>query len=689
MASRTQYLMLLMLMTTRSFLFLGFVAVISLSLLHLFAPCGSATLLHLNGNWSTPFGDDESPWIMGQAYNLSLSHDPTDAINISGNVRYATREQQGNDKTTTLAPSAAISLNNDLFRFNLSGALSTQQQGKDPSTINRNWSSNISTNYTNPLWPQLRLNYGESNSTIDASPTTVDSDSKNFAGSIDYGWRFIKLRYNYRNSKNIDQINDSEIQTTGHAANIYIAKTILDNRLALNASYQLAINSSEASYPVSGSNPIIDLIASATYAGIDNTPLIGTQPIVPALNDQDLLTATSIELPGIDDHLNLVLQINLQTFTRLNLFFDRTLATSTQQRIHWSFYTSQDNNIWVPLTTVPAIDYPEEINGNTRARIIFPAPVTTVRYIKVVVETDPGFDTAFFTELRAQEEIERGGNTITSDYTAENIQASINYHPWQPLQLGYSFSRNISDSDRSVLSTQDNHTISSHLNLNRYFMLSLSLNENIDIIEGLDTNRNRSYGCSYQATLLNNMNFSLNGTRSEHFNGSVKDRTADGYSTSLSTVIVPDLTANLSYQWNKSINHIEASETKTNSYTFNLMARVNPRLNFSYFYSRSETSTHNVSILYHPSELLSFTASTILTDTTKSYSTALNWRVTRKIQADLHYLMSIDDNSTTHGSRLNLSWNISSSLSVRQNISWSKSDTIDTWAGLLSISYNF
>jgi len=689
MASRTQYLMLLMLMTTRSFLFLGFVAVISLSLLHLFAPCGSATLLHLNGNWSTPFGDDESPWIMGQAYNLSLSHDPTAAITINGNVRYATREQQGTEKTTTLAPSAAISLSNDLFRFNLSGSLSTQQQGKNPSTINRNWNSNISTNYVNPLWPQLRLNYGESNSTIDTSPTTIDLDTKNFAGSIDYGWRFIKLRYNYRNSRNIDQINNSEIQTTGHAANIYMAKTLLDNRLALNASYQFAINSSEASYPGSSSKPIIDLIASAAYAGIDNTPATGTQLIAPALNDQNLQTATSIGLPGIGDHLNLVLQNNLQTFTRLNLFFDRTLTTSTLQRLHWSFYTSQDNNTWVPLTIIPVIDYPAESNGNTRVRIIFPIPITTVRYIKVVVETDPGFNTAFFTEFSAQEEIEKGKNTSTSDYTTENIQASINYNPWQPLQLGYSFSRNIADSDRSVLSTQDNHTISSHLNLNRYFMLSLSLNENIDIIEGLDTNRNRSYACSYQATLLDNMNFSLNGTRSDHFNGGKKDRTADSLSTSLSTVIVPDLTANLSYQWSKSINFVDASEARTNSYTFNLMARVNPRLNFSYFYSHSETSTHNVSILYHPSELLSFTASTILTNTTKSYSTALNWRLTRKIQADLNYLISINNDDTSHGSRLNLSWNISSFLSVRQNIAWSKNDTTDSWTGLLSISYNF
>lgn len=678
-----------MLMTTKSFFLLCCVAGISLFLLHLSAVFSFAALFHLNGNWSTPFGDDDGPWLLGQAYNLSASHDPTAAINMSGNVRYATREQQSIDKTTTLAPSATISLNNDLFRFNLSGSQNTQQRGSDPSTIGRYWNSNLSSNYENPLWPQLRLSYGESNSTDDANPVTDDTDSKNFSSSIDYSWNIFKLRYNYRNNSSIDRIKESETQTTGHSTNISLAKNMFDDQLTLNASYQFSINNSEINSHNPNVNPVVDLIASAAYAGIDNTPLDDTLPIVPALNDQDLETATSIELPGIGDSLNMVLQINLQTFNRLNLYFDRTLTTATLQRLHWSFYSSQDNTIWQQLTVIPVISYVEEDNGNTTANIIFPLPIKTVRYVKAVVETDPGFTTAFFTEFLAQEEIFGGGDTITNEYTSENIQASVNYRPWESLQLGYSFDRSISDSDRSVMSTQDNHTVSSHLNLNSYLMLSLSLSENIDMTEGLETNRDRSYAFSYQANLLDDMNFSLNGTRSNHYSGSTMDRTSDSISTSLSTVIVPDLTANLSYQWSKSINYIDASDDKSNSYSFNLMARVNPRLNLSYFYSYNQTATHNASMLYHPSEFLSFTASTTLTDTIQSYSTSLNWRVTRKIQADLHALMSISDDSPSYGSRLNLSWDISSYLSLRQNFAWSKSDSVNTWSGLLSVSYNF
>ncbi len=678
-----------MLRTIKTFLFLCLVTAVSLSLLHFSAPFCRAALLHLNGNWSTPFGDDDGPWVMGQAYNISVNHDPTAAIKINGNLRYATKEQQGDDKTATLAPSAAISLNNDLFRFTLSGALSNQQRDSGTNTSNRNWSSNLSTNYSNPLWPKLRLNYSETNSTNDASPARLNTDSNNLSGSIDYGWHFIKLRYNYRNSNNIDQTDNSETQTYGHAANIHMAKTLFHDRLALNGSYKFVTNNSEARGADSGGRLTIDLTASAAYAGIDNTPLTGALPLVPSLNDQDLETATSVGLPSIGDSLNLVLQINLQTFNRLNVYFDRPLTTATQQRLHWTFYSSQDNDIWVPLAVISTIDYQEEDNGNTSARVTFPLAVTSVRYIKAVVETDPGLDTALITEFQAQEQITGTENSISNDYVSQNIQASLNYQPWQPLQLGYNFNQSTTDSNRSALSTQDNHTVSSHLNLSRYFILSLSLNENIDKIEGLKTDKDRSYAFSYQATLLDNMNFSLNGTRNDHYNGSVKDRTGDSISTSLSTVIIPDLTANMSYQWSKSINHVTTNEAKSNSYTFNLMARVNPRLNLSYFYSYSETGTHNASLLYHPSELLSFTASAVLTDTTQSYTSTLNWRVTRKIQADMNYLMSIDDHDTTYGSRLNLSWHLSSYLSVRQNLAWSKNDTIDSWSGLLSISYNF
>jgi hypothetical protein len=633
---------------------------------------------------------DDGPWTMGQTYNLSLSHDPTSAITLSGNMRYATTQQQAGDKTTTLAPSATISLTNDIFRFNLSGTQNERQTGSDPTSINRSWSSNLSSNLDNPLWPQLRLSYSEANNTNDAKPVTIDTDSNSFAASIDYNWEFIDLLYNYRTSTSTNNLTDAQNKSDSQSTNIQFRKTLFSNKLSLSASHQYSINNSTASSSTNNGLFILDVSASSAYADIDNTPLNDALPAIPALNDNDLVTATTVELPPFGDQLNVALQINLETFNRLSIYFDRSVLVGTQQRLHWTFYTSQDNDLWTQLSATPSLTYTED-NGRTIAEFTFTTPIVAARYIKAVVETDIGFDTAFITELQAFEQIDNVSNTeeITSKNTTENIQASINYRPWSQWQLGYSFNRSTSDPERGVLSVQDNHSVNSHLDLNRYFAVSCSVSENTDAVAGMDDQVNRSYAFSYRANPLNDLNFSLNGTRSNHFDGNTKDRSSDSISSNISTVILPDLSANISYMWSKSQNFLDASTTNSSSYTFNLMARINERLNLSYYYSYNDVDSHRASLSYRPSDLLSLTASIMQTDATQSYSSSLHWRITPKIQTDLRYSLSCGDQGNSHNSRFNLSWDISSYLSVRQSIDWNKTDTDSGWSGLLSASYNF
>ncbi len=679
-----------MLMTTKPFSLLWYAAGLCLFLIHLSAPSSSAVLLHLNGNWSVPFGDDDGPWDLGQSYNLSLDHDPTAMINLNGNLRYTTTEQQREDKTSTLAPSLSVGVNNDLFRFNLSGSQNIRQTGNDPTYTYQSWSSNFSTNFENTLYPQFRLSYGQSVSSNDARPVTLDSDSDNFSAGVDYQWDFIKLRYNYRNDTNTDEISHSTNKTVGHSTNVQLTKNLFNNRLSLSASHQYSINTTETSTTIDGGQILVDLIAAAAFAGIDNTPADDPLPPLPALNDQDFLTATSAQIPAVGQSLNLALQVDLQTFSRLKLYFDRNLSTTTQGRLHWSFYTSQDNDNWVPIPAIPSVDYIEEVeNDHTIARVIFPNPVSGVRYVKIVLDADPGFSTAYITEIVSQEEVTGSSDTVTNDYTAQNIQASVNYRPWGPLQLGYSFNRSISDSDRSALSVQDNHIFSTHLNMNRYVNISLSAGEYRDKIKGQDDTWNRTYAFSYQLSPVDSTTFSLNGTRNDHYIGDQKDHSTDSISANLATVIVPDLTANLTYQWNLNRDFEDNTTTRDNTCTANLMARVSSRLNISYFYSYNEVSSHSASLLYHPSELLSFTASAMVEEETQSYSTSLHWRLTNKIQTDLRYILSFIDQETSHGSRFNLNWDISSYLSIRQSLDWSKSETENRWSGLITVSYNF
>jgi len=663
-------------------------AVFFLLLLHFSAPFSYAAVLHLNGNWSTPFGDDDGPWVLGQSYSVSLNQEVTTAISISGNVRYTTTEQQSREKTSNLTPSLSFGITNDLFRFNLSGSQNDRKTGSGPTSTTRSWTSSISTNFPNQLWPQFRLSYGETNDTNDADPATVDSDSTNLSASVDYSWQFIKLLYSYRDDTTIDRPTSSESRTIGHSTNIQVSKDLFDDRLSLSASHQYSINSTEVSTTTVGGRVLVDLVASAAYAGIDNTPDNDPLPAFPTLNDQDFFTSTGIGIPAFGDSLNLGLQLNLQTFRRLEFYFDRLMTIATQNRFHWTFYTSMDNMIWSPLAVIPSVTFIEEDNRSI-ARVIFPTPRTGVRYIKAVITADPGLDNAFFSEILAQDEINGPAGTVTNDYTSENYQAGITYRPWEPFQIGYSFNRSLTDSDRSPLSTQDNHTLSSHLNLNQFLMVSASLSENIDEIEGQEKRTTRTASVSYQANPVDTMTFSLNGTRSDYYTDSLKERSTTTISTTLATVIVPDLTANVSYQTNTSQDFSDNSETTSDSYTINLMARINPRVNLSYYYSYNEIGTHNASLLFHPSDLLSFTFNAMLTEVTQSYSTSAHYQLTRKVQADAHYIYSITDGNDSNGSRLNLNWDISSFLSLRQSLAWQQDSSGDKWSGLITVSYNF
>jgi hypothetical protein len=663
-------------------------AVFCLLLLHLSSPFGCAEALHLNGNWSIPYGDDDGPWILGQSYSVSVDQEITAAMNIGGNVRYTTTEQQSSDKTSTLTPSLFFGITNDLFRFNLSGSQSDRKTGSEPTATTRSWTSSISTNIPNQLWPQFRLSYGETKDTNDANPATIDSDSENLSTSVDYTWRYIKFLYSYRHDNTTDRPSNSKSKTIGHSTNIQLSKDLFDNRLSVSASHQYSINTTKVSTITVGGQVLVDLVASAAYAGVDNTPSDGALPALPTLNDQDFFTSTGLGIPSVSDSLNLALQINLQTFQRLEFYFDRLMTTVTQNRLHWTFYTSMDNMIWSPLATIPSLTFIEE-DSRSIARIIFPTPIKAVRYIKAVVTADPGLDNAFFTEILAQDEINGSSGTVSNDYTAENYQTSVTYRPWEPFQIGYSFSRSLTDSDRSPLSTQDNHTVSSHLNLNRFFMVSTSLSRNIDDVEKQEKRKTNSASVSYQATPVDTMTFSLNGTRSDYYIDSFKERSISSISTTLATVIIPDFTANVSYQTSTSKNYIDNNDTTSDSYTINLMARINPQLNLSYYYSYNEIGTHNASLLFHPSDLLSFTLNAMLTEETQSYSASTHYQLTRKIQADAHYLFTTTDGDESHGSRLNLNWDMSSFLSIRNSLAWQQDSMGDSWWGLVTISYNF
>ncbi len=668
----------------------GAIAGVILSLLWLFVPNSNATGLRLNGNWSTPFGDDDGPWNLGQSYNLSMGHDFTSAIKMSGNFRYSTNERQGFDKTETMSPTLSLGLTNDLFRISINGTQNQRWSGDSPKNTTTSWNSTIASNLTDQKWPQIRLSYGESNATNDSSPSTQDTDNKNFSTSMNYSWNFIQLLYNYRNSQNIDHISQRETDNQNHSSNIQIAKSIWDNKISFSGSYQYSQSDSTTSLTKSSDGTIIlDVPSSGSFSGLDSTPETDTLPSAPQLNDGNTVSPTTIGLPDIFNQLNVALQINFNPTNRLQVHFDRQLNLATQQRLHWTLYTSIDGNNWTLLPEIPTIEFIDE-DDQTYALLSLATEIRTARYIKTVITTDVGYDNAFLTEIIAQQSVllTDGKTEFSTSNQTQQSQASINYRPWEQFQIGYSFSQNKNKPSNGAVSTQQTHSINSHINWNRYFALSLNMGESTDTIEGLTENRSRSYSFSYLTSPIDSVNFSINGTRSNQFEDDSKTQTSDSISSNITAIIVPDLTSSVSYVWSKSTNYSSELVTTNSSYSFNLMARISSRLNVSYYLSHQESATHRLSLSYRPSDLISTTLSAMKSDDATSYSTTIHWRITPKIQNNLSYNLTKADSDISHNATYNFSWNISQHLSVRQNMKWSQSQDESTWSGLLRLSYN-
>lgn len=666
------------------------IAGVILSLLWLFVPNSNATGLRLNGNWSTPFGDNDGPWNLGQSYNLSIGHDFTSAIKMSGNFRYSTNERQGFDKTETMSPTLSLGLTNDLFRLSINGTQNQRWSGDSPKDTTTTWNSTIASNLTDKKWPKLRLSYGESNATNDASPRSQDTENKNFSTSMDYNWNFLQLVYNYRNSQSIDHITQRETDSQNHSSNIQIAKSIWDNKISFSGSYQYSKSTSTTSLTSNrGGSVVLDIPSSGAFAGLDSTPETDTLPSVQQLNDGNTVTPTTIGLPDIFNQLNVALQINFNPTNRLQVHFDRLLSTITQQRLHWTLYTSIDGNNWTLHSEIPTIDFIDD-NDQTYALLSVATEIRTARYIKTVITTDVGYDDAFLTEIIAQQSVlltDQKTELSTSNETQQS-QASIHYRPWEKIQIGYSFSQNKNTPSNGAVSTQKTHSINGHIDWNRYFSLSLNMGESTDIVEGLAENRSQSYSFSYLTSPIDSVNFSINGTRSNQFEDDSKTQTSDSISSNVTAIIIPDLTSSISYIWSKSTNYSSELVATNSSYTFNLMARISSRLNISYYLSQQESMTHRLSLSYRPSDLISTTLSVMKAEEATSYSTAIHWRITPKIQNNLSYNLTTADSDISHNATYNLSWNISQHLSVRQNMKWSQSQDENTWSGLLSLSYN-
>jgi hypothetical protein len=669
--------------------------ILGLLLLPLVVSEAMSSPLHLTGNWSQPYGDDSDQWKLGQSYNLDLSNDLTSALRISGNVRYTTNKKKDAADTETLSPSLLIGLNNDLFSLSLNGMENRRKVEDEPTTINRSWSTTFITSLDDRYWPQLRLNYNQNFTTDDASPRSTDQQSNMFDSSLKYSWRFLSFLYDFSNSIDTNHIDKTENESNNHSARVQFQDTYWDNCLSIIASHKYTHNSNTIS-TTSGSSQISrPLLPTAGIASLDDTPL--TDPLSPesTLIDNDSFTPTSIELVQPTETVNVGVQINLEDFNEIIFSLDREINSDVQSRLTWSFYGSLNNDDWQLLTIPATVVYSVE-DGRSLVTIQFASTVSNLRYVKAVITSTAGIGTAYITEIDVNQlvTLNAGDSSLTTVSRTHLSQGSISYRPWDQWSIGYTFNRNDTSSDSGSTSVQLSQILNSALTVNRYFALSMSINESTDDIENQDVVKNRSYSLSYRATPLDSLSFSLGGTRSEYREDNTVVNRSDTFNSHLAATIYPDLTAGFSTNWTRNTDEETGIETTNWDYRVDIAARFTDTFNLSASYTfrdNDDGSTENnyeLNTVYRPSSYISLTSGYKHTKSIDNIYSTLNFRLTQKIQTDFRYAY-LEADTTVQSASFNLTWNLSTIFNIRQSLAWSLDDTEESWSGLTTVNYNF
>ncbi|MDH5299292.1 MAG: hypothetical protein OEV91_09765, partial [Desulfobulbaceae bacterium] len=123
---------------------------------------------------------------LSQRYSTNFSSDVTSAMGIDGNLSYGKNWSQGYGSSETLMPNLRLNIKNDIFNADLSGMASKMRPATGPDSINQSWDSTWQSVWNRKFWPTLRLNYGQSQSTNNATPSTVDNGTTRMGLSTDW-----------------------------------------------------------------------------------------------------------------------------------------------------------------------------------------------------------------------------------------------------------------------------------------------------------------------------------------------------------------------------------------------------------------------------------------------------------------------------------------------------------------------
>ncbi|MGB5195918.1 MAG: hypothetical protein WBN64_02525 [Candidatus Deferrimicrobium sp.] len=400
-----------------------------------------------SGGQSTDTSSDS----LSQLYNLSFDKKiyPNLGLLASGlfrkrDISSETDGTKSDTTTTTLRPYVNLNLRTPLYFAEVVYSRNQEKletSGVSPVTTVRE--SIISTLYWRPdRFPDLRLQYSRDH-LYDKERSSLDTVTDLYQATSNYrptGNLSLYYQGSFRNTDlRLSETTTKELINNGR---VNYSNNWWRRRITFGLDYNISNQVLETETTGAGEVGVRVLLSDGLWRNSDTPENVELLPLQ-ALSDEDVTTATGIDLGSGGDTLKRNMGLDFLVATEINTLFvwvDRDVE-QVANAFSWQVYTSDDKQNWILRQTVSPAIYSPTFN---RFEIRFAN--INARYVKVVtgplspvVPFASGFPTIQVTELQA--EIRRPATEVAGKQTTTSQNGNLDFRAvlLEPIHLTYEF----------------------------------------------------------------------------------------------------------------------------------------------------------------------------------------------------------------------------------------------------------
>ncbi len=566
-----------------------------------------AKSLNLNGNWTVFFqGVDDETTADGlvqfrQIYNATWVPMITRQMSLTANMGYSNNWFEGLGTREIINPTVQFGVKNDIFTFGLNGNVVQNNMTFRQDVQTTAWNANLSSSWTNYLWPELTLRMGqrfENSSDFGSNRPETDNNYSFIGSSVTWKAYKFKLYYDYTKSRRDEEIglDSTQQDSEGHLGKLEYSDNFWNNRVSLN--FSQLIYDYQVEYSSATGNTLLKVPVSSALSGVDITPGFGLLPFNQALIDGNKITsAITIQL---QQKVNLALRTSFKSVERLYVYTtkDDNLLVANTDAVTWDLYTSGDGVTWQMVAADVSSSYNtsefrfEVLTGTIRAeymKLVVTGwiPALDIDISEIEAYTFPATDSSgrFDTDTRNYKtELYLGVNPI--------VNTRFNY--------SLSWDRNESKGTIGSETTQLIQTARFAWDYSRYLSPSIGfsniVNENDS--RGATDTETRTYNLHVRSNPIPTVDLGFSYNWSEYFENEERSRTNNNVSLTALLALYPDLSTELTVGYNQAKSDTTGNESDGIFVNFIMRSQLRKTLNVdfqaNYYSASSDTIINNV-----------------------------------------------------------------------------------------------